>query len=199
MSNPLNNIANLSNSTSCIRRLSLIENDDFAFHAYKRKDVEPVKKKESAGYTNEAHFGNSQKDLSIDLDARKHCKKVVIGDGEKEDTKVGYYEPIWKYTNNASVIRYTWIRKLRSKIITDLKRHFGREVMHDRLISCLSMYVLIFSYKVIRYIIIIIALQAINMYSFICSLRFCFLPISRHHNLCRSLEWNMAKFRYIVR
>ena len=152
MSKPLQNSTNVSTSTSRVRRLSLIENDDFAFHAHKRKDFESNKKKFSAGNTNEAYFGNTQKDLSIDLDARKHCKKVVIGDREKEDTKVSYYEPIWKYTNNASVIRYTWIRKLRSKIITDLKRHFGREVMHDRLISCLSMYVLIFSYKVIRYI-----------------------------------------------
>ena len=150
MSKPLKDSANVSTSASCARRLSLIENDDFAFHAHKRKDVVPNTKKFSAGYTNEAHFGNTQKDLSIDLDARKHCKKVVIGDREKEDTKVSYYEPIWKYTKNASVIRSTWIRKLRSKIITDLKRHFGREVMHDRLISCLSMYVLIFSYNVIR-------------------------------------------------
>ena len=151
MSKPLKNSANVSNSASCIRRLSLIENDDFAFHAHKRKDVKPNKKKFSAGYTNETYFGNKQKDLAIDLDARKDCEKEVIGDREKKDTKVSHYEPIWKYTNNASVIRYTWIRKLRSKIITDLKRHFGREVMHDRLISCLSMYVLILSYSVIRY------------------------------------------------
>ena len=151
MSKPLKNSANVSNSASCIRRLSLIENDDFAFHAHKRKDVKPNKKKFSAGYTNETYFGNKQKDLAIDLDARKDCEKEVIGDREKKDTKVSHYEPIWKYTNNASVIRYTWIRKLRSKIITDLKRHFGREMMHDRLISCLSMYVLILSYSVIRY------------------------------------------------
>ena len=151
MSKPLKNSANASKSVSCVRRLSLIENDDFAFHAHKRKDVKPHKKKFSAGYTNEAYFGNTQKDLAIDLDARKDCKEVVIGDIEKESTKVSHYEPIWKYTNNASVIRYTWIRKLRKNIMADLKRHFGREVMHDRLISCLSMYVLIFSYSVIRY------------------------------------------------
>ena len=151
MSKTLKNSANVSNSASCVRRLSLIENDDFAFHAHKRKDIEPHKKKFSAGCTNEAYLGNTQKDLSNDLDPRKDCKQVVIGDSEKEDTKVNHYEPIWKYTNNASVIRYTWIRKLRKNIMADLKRHFGREVMHDRLISCLSMYVLIFSYSVIRY------------------------------------------------
>ena len=151
MSKPLKSSANVSKSASCMRRLSLIENDDFAFHAHKRKDIESNKKKFSAGCTNEAYLGNTQKDLSSDLDARNDCKKVVIGDGEKEDTKVNHYEPIWKYTNNASVIRYTWIRKLRKNIMADLKRHFGREVMHDRLISCLSMYVLILSYSVIRY------------------------------------------------
>ena len=138
MSKPMKNSANVSKSTSRVRRLSFIENDDFAFHARRLKDSKPNKKKFSAEYTNEAYFGNTKKDLSIDLDARKDCKKVVIGDREKEDTMVSHYEPIWKYTNNSSVIRYTWIRKLRSKIIADLKRHFGREVMHDRLISCLS-------------------------------------------------------------
>ena len=140
--------ANVSQSTYCVRRLSLIENDDFAFHAHKRKDVNPNMKKLPACYTNEAYFGNTQKDLSTHLDAREDCKKVVIGDRDKEDANVNHYDPIWKYTNNASVIRYTWLRKLRGKIITDLKRHFGREVMHDRLISCISMYVLILSYCV---------------------------------------------------
>ena len=47
------------------------------------------------------------------------------------------YESIWKVTNNPTVINYKWIRKLRSKIMADLKRHFGREVKHSRLLSCL--------------------------------------------------------------
>ena len=47
------------------------------------------------------------------------------------------YVPIWKFTKNSSVIQYEWVRKLRTKILLDLKRHFGREVKHNRLFSCL--------------------------------------------------------------
>ena len=43
-----------------------------------------------------------------------------------------------KKTNNHSMMRYKWIQQIRRIIITDLKRHFGREIMHDRLFSCLG-------------------------------------------------------------
>ena len=60
-----------------------------------------------------------------------------------EDSSNVSYKPIWKYTNNSSIMKYEWIRKLRGLIMLDLKRHFGREVLHDRLFSCLSMQILI--------------------------------------------------------
>ena len=68
--------------------------------------------------------GGVVNDKTIECIYNKHC------DGDN-------YEPIWKFTNNPTVIKYKWIRKLRSKIMVDLKRHFGREVKHSRLFSCL--------------------------------------------------------------
>lgn len=47
------------------------------------------------------------------------------------------YDPLWKYTNNSSIMKYRWMRQLRNEILLDLKRHFGREVKHNRLFSCL--------------------------------------------------------------
>ena len=55
-----------------------------------------------------------------------------------ENTQDKRYEHMSMKTNNYSMMRYKWIQQIRRIIITDLKRHFGREIMHDRLFSCLG-------------------------------------------------------------
>ena len=55
-----------------------------------------------------------------------------------ENTQVERCEQMPKKTNNNSMMRYKWIQQIRRIIITDLKRHFGREIIHDRLFSCLG-------------------------------------------------------------
>ena len=55
-----------------------------------------------------------------------------------ENTQDKRYEHMSKKTNNHSMMRYKWIQQIRRIIITDLKRHFGREIIHDRLFSCLG-------------------------------------------------------------
>ena len=55
-----------------------------------------------------------------------------------ENTQVERCEQMPKKTNNNSMMRYKWIQQIRRIIMTDLKRHFGREIFHDRLFSCLG-------------------------------------------------------------
>ena len=75
-------------------------------------------------YSMPSYPGGVVNDKTIECKSNKNC------DGDN-------YEPIWKFTDNPTVMKYKWIRKLRSKIMVDLKRHFGREVKHSRLFSCL--------------------------------------------------------------
>ena len=55
-----------------------------------------------------------------------------------ESTQNARCDQIVKEANNHIMMRYKWIQQIRRIIITDLKRHFGREIMHDRLFSCLG-------------------------------------------------------------
>ena len=125
------------------RRLSLIKNDDFAFPSHKCKkqttenhDFIEVKQSSNDNQPNYPSASRVSATSSTDYGIANN------GDGSlaNANSNNGVYEPIWKYTNNPSLMRYKWIREVRSEIMLDLKRHFGREIMHDRLFSCLCKY-----------------------------------------------------------
>ena len=69
------------------------------------------------------------------LDKMNTNSNNPISDESTQDERC---EQMCKKTNNHSMMRYKWIQQIRRIIITDLKRHFGREIMHDRLFSCLG-------------------------------------------------------------
>ena len=126
MTSQTEDIGGLQVPTSNRRRLSLVQNDDCFFQSCKRKETK----------SNDHAPLNEQKE-SVIFNALKDVNDIVIAvptqtAGNKED-----YHPIWKYSDNPSIMRYRWLRTLRAKIMKDLTRHFGREVVHDRLLSCL--------------------------------------------------------------
>ena len=115
------------------RRLSLVNHDDFVFQSSKRKEINCDDR--SHCQPNQSHVSNSIREEELS-DTITHLSPQNVSfsanDSNKED-----YQPIWKHTDNPSIMRYRWMRTLRKKIMNDLTRHFGREVMHDRLFSCL--------------------------------------------------------------
>ena len=115
------------------RRLSLVQNDDFVFQSCKRKEI----KSDDPALIEQNEYGisNLLKEVnSTTLPVLTQTAGFSANDINRED-----YHPIWKYSDNPSLMRYRWLRILRTKIMNDLTRHFGREVVHDRLLSCLCM------------------------------------------------------------
>ena len=115
------------------RRLSLVQNDDCFFQSCKQNKRKGSRIKE----TKSNEFAPSQQKESVIFNALKEVNDIVIAVPTKTDGNAEDYHPIWKYSDNQSIMRYRWLRTLRTKIMRDLTRHFGREVMHDRLFSCL--------------------------------------------------------------
>ena len=143
MSNIKENINSLEVPTPNKRRLSLIKNDDFAFPSHKRKEQIALNN-DTIDSQNSSYHKGSLSDIPNSLSRESVSPSVDYNHDKISDYSVTKpngnnegYEPIWKYTNNPSIMRYKWIRQLRSKIMLDLKRHFGRDIMHDRLFSCL--------------------------------------------------------------
>ena len=128
-------------TTSNKRRLSLIKNDDFAFPSHKRKeqttewsDVISLQKQSNNEGSN---YDSVPREFALTAE-NNAINKNSNNSHNKENAEDNRYDQIWKNSNDNSMMRYKWIRKLRNRIIMDLKRHFGREIMHDRLFSCLG-------------------------------------------------------------
>ena len=133
------NIHALPQETS-IKRQCPNQDDDF-FTPSKKGNADAAEKENVSGtidqlnikksnclYASEKYISTSQNYIHVDN----------INDGStKAYQDIESYEPLWKYTNNSSVMKYRWMRHLRNQILFDLKRHFGREVKHNRLFSCL--------------------------------------------------------------
>ena len=143
MSNIKEGINSLEVPTPNKRRLSLIKNDDFAFPSHKRKEQIALNNDTINSQNSSYHEGslsdipNSLSRESVSPSVDYNHDKISAYSVAKPNGNNEGYEPIWKYTNNPSIMRYKWIRQLRNKIMLDLKRHFGRDIMHDRLFSCL--------------------------------------------------------------
>ena len=95
------------------------------------------------------HSDNSTIQKSNHTSLSKNCginANILLpisgGDIGEDDNNIYHYRPLWKFTNNPSILRYAWLKRLRTMIMEDLKRHFGREVHHARLLSCLGMLVI---------------------------------------------------------
>ena len=134
------NISSLQVPITNQRRLSLIKNDDFVFPSHKRKEetteINDFNEVKESFNDNKSNYSSaSMGSATTTLDGGIH--KSANGSSTNGNSNNEIYEPIWKYTNNPSMMRYEWIRKIRGEIMLDLKRHFGREIMHDRLFSCL--------------------------------------------------------------
>ena len=117
------------------RRLSYVKNDDFAFPAHRESKLQfgyPINIESGESNTDE-YSGHTSK-VSNDVQSFGIANEQI----HQEDSKSDYYGQIWKYSTNNSIMRYTFMRKLRKKILLDLERHFGRKVLHDRLFSCLG-------------------------------------------------------------
>ena len=133
MASEIDNINVLQVPTSNRRRLSLVKNDDCFFQSCARKEIKSDD--HALIEQNECNISNALKEgIKTTIQLPTQMVGFSANNIKKED-----YHPIWKYSDNPSVMRYRWLRTLRTKIMMDLTRHFGREVVHDRLLSCLCM------------------------------------------------------------
>ena len=170
------------------RRLSLVQNDDFAFNAHRRNEAQADISKRRLSliqiddlvFCNSVFLKDAQFDNSIinEEEVSDNVKTDNVTSTESSDSQVDSvveesrqnaiidvsYDPIWKYTTNNSIMRYTFMRKLRKKVMLDLERHFEREVMHDRLFSCLRKFILLCSNNI--YLVYILCNR--NIFSSIC-------------------------------